>query len=217
YGNAISDGMFIEAIDILDGKAELTPKNATAKSTIINHVVNFPEGKYNDGKITVNKTVLINGTAGKVTDTFYFALFTDAARTMPADTPVMELKLKDESSGLVTFTDLPYGDYYLAETDKDGNPVDSSYEYTVTIEESHCKITEENRTESRTVVNSKTETPSTEPGGTPGKTPSSGKLTVTTSAKTGDNNNIWLYVALMLAAMFVGAGYVIYRRKRKKA
>ncbi len=46
FGGAITSGMFIESNEIVNGEVELTPKNATAKSKIINHVVDFPDNFY---------------------------------------------------------------------------------------------------------------------------------------------------------------------------
>ena len=221
-GNAISEGEFIEMNQIIDGKAVLTPANATAKSTIINHMTTPGIDYYEDGEITVDKRVLINGVETNVDDTFYFALFVDADLTMMADAGVQELKLTNSSRGTVVFENLPYGVYYLAETDEDGVPVDDNFEYTVTIS-SYCNVNTENRTVTRTVTNSKTEKPD---GGnstttTTTSTKSSGgsysQSKYTTGSKpvqSGDDTPIMEYVMLLGASAIVLLG--LYGKKRRK-
>ena len=173
WGEAISEGFLIEAISVIEGKATLTPGHPAAKSTIINYV-DFPDGYYKDGEIIVNKTVLVNGEETAVTDTFYFALFVDPEMTIMSDAGVVELNLEDESGGSVSFSGLPFGEYYLAETDENGVPVDTAYAYNVIIDESYCVIDEDNVTAVRSIINSKQETPDTETPDTetpPTKTP----------------------------------------------
>ncbi|MDD3796770.1 MAG: SpaA isopeptide-forming pilin-related protein, partial [Lachnospiraceae bacterium] len=220
-GNPISSGEFIVSNQIIDGKAVLTPTAATAKSTIINHVTGFNPGYYKDGKITVDKRVLINGTEGNVDDTFYFALFSDAALTnLITDLGIQELSLQNASHGTVTFENVPYGEFYLAETDENGIPVDDSFAYDVTIS-SYCKIDAENLTVTRTVVNSKeeeeTESETSSSSTTTTTTTTGGKTTTGTKpVKTGDNTPIYLYLLLLAisAAIIGGLGY--NRKRRRK-
>ena len=153
FGEAITSGMFIESNEIVNGEVELTPKNATAKSKIINHVVDFPDNFYKDGKVEVTKKVIGNGEAYPVTDTFYFALFLDEEMTAIADYGVKSLTLNNESEGKVTFDQVAYGEYYLAETNEEGKPVDASFKYVVSVDKNHFEITEEDKTASVTVTN----------------------------------------------------------------
>ena len=157
-----------------------------------------------------------------VDDTFYFALFLDADLTMMADAGVQELKLTNSSRGTVVFENLPYGVYYLAETDEDGVPVDDNFEYTVTIS-SYCNVNTENRTVTRTVTNSKTEKPD---GGnstttTTTSTKSSGgsysQSKYTTGSKpvqSGDDTPIMEYMMLLGASAIVLLG--LYGKKRRR-
>lgn len=220
FGNPISESFVIDSNEILDGKVSLTPKSQMGKSMIINYVNgNLPENPYNDGKITVNKQVLIGSEPGNVTDTFYFALFTDAAHTIMASADIQKLELNDESSGTVVFDRLPYGEYYLAETDEDGVPVDSDFGYTVTLDASYCKISSDSTAVERTITNSKAKEPDTEPVTQPTTSTTNRTTTTTTTTttpKTGDDTNIAFYLTLMMMAALVGTGYGVRRRKKKE-
>ena len=222
FGNPISESFVIDSNEILDGKVSLTPKSQMGKSMIINYVNgNLPENPYNDGKITVNKQVLIGSEPGNVTDTFYFALFTDAAHTIMASADIQKLELNDESSGTVVFDRLPYGEYYLAETDEDGVPVDSDFGYTVTLDASYCKISSDSTAVERTITNSKAKEPDTEPVTQPTTSTTNRKTTTTTTTttttpKTGDDTNIAFYLTLMMIEALVGTGYGVRRRKKKE-
>ena len=152
-GNPISEAMFIESNEIVDGQAVLTPSHTSADSRIINYVRDFPDDYYKDGEIQVDKKVVAEGKAYAVTDTFYFALFLDKELTTLSTTGVKSLNLNNESQGTVIFKNVPYGEYYLAETNEDGVPVDDTYGYTVSIDEELCQITEAEKKDVRTVVN----------------------------------------------------------------
>ena len=213
-GNAISEGEFIEANQVIDGKAVLTPTEATAKSLILNHVKGFDKQYYYDGKITVDKRVLINGVEGNVNDTFYFALFVDPELTTMADAGVKSLRLNGQSRGTVTFSDLPYGEYYLAETDEDGYPVDDDFAYTVTIS-SYCKIDADTKDVLRTVTNSKTQNGSSSNSSESTTSGEGGKYTTGTKpVKTGDNTPFMMYLLIFGASAIVLLG--LYGKKRKK-
>ena len=223
YGNAISSSEVIASNQIVDGAVKLTPSKATAKSTIINHIMDLPVNPYMDGSIIVDKRVLINGSEGNVDDTFYFALFTDAALTNMFDTGIAELELNNESSGTVTFEGLPYGEYYLAKVDENGVPVGDGFGYNVTIS-SYCKLDITNSTVTRTVVNSKTGK-TTGGGGssttttTTATTTTGGKTTTGTKpVKTGDSTPIeWLVFAMAASAAALAALLAMRRRKKKNA
>lgn len=220
YGNPLTpDGVFIESNEVLDGEVVLTPDNATEKSIIINHLAELPEGYLKEGKITVHKTVMVNGVKSNVKDTFYFALFVDPALTRMADADVMELSLDNASSGSVTFSGLPLGEYYLAETDENGIPVDSTYKYSVIIDASYVKLDEENLSAVRSVINSATKKPTT--GTSTTTTTTTGtkittgtKTTSGSTPKTGDDTPIAGYMLALIAS----AGLLLLgiRRRRKK-
>lgn len=217
-GTPIVETDFIEMNQILDGKAEITPEQSTAKSTIINHISTPGEEYYKDGEITVDKKVLVNGEEANVDDTFYFALFVDSDMTMMADAGIKELRLEDASRGTVLFENLPYGEYYLAEVDEEGVPVDEDFAYTVTIS-SYCKLDEANSSVTCEVTNSKTEeeedgeettTPDDSDSGNGGGK-SSGSNNAT---KTGDTTPIRTYLILLCGS--VAVLFAVFGKKRKK-
>ena len=112
------------------------------------------------GDITVDKAVAVKVdneyAPQKVTDTFYFALFSDKELTKRAtmksedgtetEIGIEKLELKNEASGTVTFKDVPTGTiktpvkYYLAETDKDGVPVGEGFRYTPEFGQSGSEV-----------------------------------------------------------------------------
>ena len=218
-GNAISagDGV-IENIEVKNQKIELTPEKATAKSVIINTVAGFPDNYYNDGTVTVNKKVLVNKKETNVTDTFWFTIFADEEMTIPVTT--MSLDLKEESSGQLVISHVPYGTFYFAETDKDGVPVGDDYEYTAQVSATEFTLTAENKNAVVNVVNSKEVeeiTPSATPEITPTTAPSgSGNTGTSTGVKTGDDTPIALYVMWLLVAILVIEEVIRRRRKMNK-
>lgn len=193
---------------IVNGKAVLSPNQAAADTVIINHV-DLPSGYYMDGEVTVNKKVLINGKAGNVDDTFYFALFLDEARTMMADAGVQSITLDDASEGTVVFENIPYGQYYLSETDKDGVPVDDAYEYDVEISGEVVNLTSGSSEAAVTVTNSK-EVEESESESESAKN-QSGK-----SVKTGDNTPIAPIVAVFVLSALILAALLLVIVKRKR-
>ena len=80
------------------------------------------------GKIRVAKRVSYKGTAIKTNGTFYFALFTDAAKTQRfADAGVKAVTLtQSDIYATVDFDGLPAGTYYAGETDANGNLLSAS-------------------------------------------------------------------------------------------
>ena len=137
-----------------------------------------------------------------------------------ASADIQKLELNDESSGTVVFDRLPYGEYYLAETDEDGVPVDSDFGYTVTLDASYCKISSDSTAVERTITNSKAKEPDTEPVTQPTTSTTNRTTTTTTTTtttpKTGDDTNIAFYLTLMMMAALVGTGYGVRRRKKKE-
>ena len=118
--------------------------NATGDTTSVMHRI------YNtyvdNGEITVNKNYSSYNTESA---TFYFALFSDAEGTTRAqingtDIPVGSVELSGNantgvSGGTVSFEELPYGTYYVFETDASGNVLTNSDSLAYTISDTDGK------------------------------------------------------------------------------
>ncbi|MDO4634203.1 MAG: SpaA isopeptide-forming pilin-related protein, partial [Eubacteriales bacterium] len=78
--------------------------------------------------IQVTKRVTYDGKAIKLTATYYCALFTDAARTkMYREGGVKPLQMNSRTVyAVATFTNVPAGTYYVAETDRNGKVINGS-------------------------------------------------------------------------------------------
>ena len=149
-----------------------------------------------------------------------------------------ELQIQNGKSTSVSFTDLADGTYYVAETDKDGNPVENTdfgfdviYDGDITV-----SFTEQNTDSTFAITNDMTERnpeykkyskkeddgddtdgndgkekkkTSTSKNNSSNKTTKKGK-----NSKTGDNSHILFYAALAAAALAAGSAEV-YRRRRR--
>lgn len=93
------------------------------------------------GKIVVNNLITYGGSSQAVVDkTFYAALFSDAdCEKRISD--VRELKCKGTWSAYTVFENLKDGIYYVAQTDEDGNKLDSPEGRNVTGNGANCRVT----------------------------------------------------------------------------
>ena len=216
-------------------KCQITPTQKTAYAVIENQLLipgdDFLNTLHN---LTVTKNVTLDGEqiSEKYSGTFYVSLFTDPYYTNRTG-DVKELKIQYGKSTSVSFTDLADGTYYVAETDKDGNPVentdfgfDVSYDGDITV-----SFTEQNTDSTLAITNDMTERnpeynkyskkeddgddgkekkkTSTSKNNSSNKTTKKGK-----NSKTGDNSHILFYAALAAAALAAGSAEV-YRRRRR--
>lgn len=93
------------------------------------------------GKIVVNNLITYGGNSQAVVKkTFYAALFSDADCEKKVS-DVRELKCEGTWSAYTVFENLKDGVYYVAQTDEDGNKLDSPEGYNVTGNGSKCEIT----------------------------------------------------------------------------
>lgn len=129
----------------------------TGEVTITNY--HQPDQYMYLGQVHIRKDV-VSGEEGnaqpqKVTDTFYVALFEDKElTTMASDydgNPAMkEIAFKGSSSEEVVIDNMPVGPtnhpvtYYVAEVDKDGNPVDKTFKYQATVTKGEIQLDIEN-------------------------------------------------------------------------
>lgn len=221
-------------------KCQITPTQKTAYAVIENQLLipgdDFLNTLHN---LTVTKNVTLDGEqiSEKYSGTFYVSLFTDPYYTNRTG-DVKELQIQNGKSTSVSFTDLADGTYYVAETDKDGNPVentdfgfDVSYDGDITV-----SFTEQNTDSTLAITNDMTERnpeydkylkekddgddtdgndgkekkkTSTSKNNSSNKTTKKGK-----NSKTGDDSHIFFYAALAAAALAAGSAEV-YRRRRR--
>lgn len=181
----------------------LTEGNLTGTATIINDFPN-EEQFYYGGQITVNKTTTFNGKPYKTDEVFYVALFADKAREERV-TDVKALKMDGKAAAKVSFENLEYGTYYLAETDKDGNALSdmkaAELGFTNLMDE---EIKLDADAVEIDLENQMTEEYVTEHGGDPDGT----------GVQTGDNSNMSLLILVMIMAL-TAMGIVLVSRRRK--
>jgi len=160
------DGNKLESSEVckIEGngtKCEITPTQKTAYAVIENQLL-IPEDDFLNTlhNLTVTKNVTLDGEqiSEKYSGTFYVSLFTDPYYTNRTG-DVKELQIQNGKSTSVSFTDLADGTYYVAETDKDGNPVentdfgfDVSYDGDITV-----SFTEQNTDSTLAITNDMTE------------------------------------------------------------
>ena len=202
-GNPVTAPPFIEYfVTIEDPLCEVTKAESTVKKIVKNAKLPDNYGDFGDGEMIIDKYVLNGSEEYTVTDTFYFTLFRDEELKIPYEQfETKKLDLNDEAHGTVTFEKLPYGVYYLAETDADGKPVGDGFDYEVKIEKKQFTISETNKKETIRIDNCITPD---NPGGK--HTP-----------KTGDDTLIWPYVTMMLAVLVAGTGSIFGKRRRKRS
>lgn len=221
-------------------ECKITPTQKTTYAVLENQILQPGDDFLNTvHNLTVTKNVTLDGESisDKYNGTFYVSLFTDPYYTNRTG-DVKELKVVNGKSTSVTFLDLADGTYYVAETDKDGNPVENSdFGFDVTYDSDiEVSFTESNKDTSVGITNDMTkdnpdyEKYLEEEDGDDGdgdndnqnsdqnKNSSNSSSSSTTkkgrNSKTGDNSHILFYVALAAAALTVGSAEV-YRRSRK--
>lgn len=98
-----------------------------------------------EGKLVVSKLVTFQGKNQAVNRTFYVALFSDADCTKKVSN-VKELKCEGAWSAYTVFEHLKNGTYYVAETDEDGNKLESSEACKIEGNGTKCEITPTQKT-----------------------------------------------------------------------
>ena len=191
-------------------------RSETASAEFTNVYVELTSGLYLSGQLTVTKKVLLNGVEGTSDETYYARVFFDKAMTSPAS-DVLALDLAGGTSASVTVKDLYIGEtigssatYYVAETDKDGTPLDPDAvtEFEISIDKSEIVMDANNSAQEVVITNSYTE----EETETETETEVDEKKT---APKTGDDTDFMRYLLLM--ALSAGTCAVAFDRKRRKA
>lgn len=192
-------------------KVALDPAAGAAQGTVeFNNVYDdLPRGYYAEAEIGIKKNVLQGDDRVNVEDTFYAGLFTKAGNAYLLN-QVVEL----EQNETVTVPVILEGgdgtepaEYWIFETDKDGNRLDkSAFSYEVSGEGS-VKLGKENLNGSIEITNRiKEEAEEPETNGT-------GKGT-SKKVKTGDDTPIALYVVLCAGALLILV--ILIRRNFRK-
>ena len=217
-------------------KCEITPTQKTAYAVIENQLLIPGDDFLNTlHDLTVTKNVTLDGNpiSDKYNGTFYVSLFTDPYYTNRID-DVKALQIQNGKSTSVSFTDLADGTYYVAETDKDGNPVENTdFGFDVTYDgDIAVSFTEQNTDSTLGITNDMTErnpeydkylkeeddnngdndkNKNNTSNHSSNKTTKKGK-----NSKTGDYSHILFYAALAAAALVVGSAEM-YRRTHRAA
>ena len=215
-------------------KCAITPTQKTAYAVIENQLLIPGDDFLNTlHDLTVTKNVTLDGNpiSDKYNGTFYVSLFIDPYYTNRID-DVKALQIQNGKSTSVSFTDLADGTYYVAETDKDGNPVENTdFGFDVTYDgDIAVSFTEENTDSALGITNNMTERnpeydkylkekddnngdndKNNTSNHSSNKTTKKGK-----NSKTGDYSHILFYAALAAAALVVGSAEM-YRRMHRAA
>lgn len=217
-------------------KCAITPTQKTAYAVIENQLLIPGDDFLNTlHDLTVTKNVTLDGNpiSDKYNGTFYVSLFTDPYYTNRID-DVKALQIQNGKSTSVSFIDLADGTYYVAETDKDGNPVENTdFGFDVTYDgDIAVSFTEENTDSTLGITNDMTErnpeydkylkekddnngdddkNKNNTSNHSSNKTTKKGK-----NSKTGDYSHILFYAVLAAAALVVGSAEM-YRRTHGEA
>ena len=239
-GNVVTNGSINGTpymADFSDGRSvTVSETNGSASLTFTNVFMTLPSDRfYKDARLTLTKKVLdADGKAKKSNETFYIGLFADAAHSQLTDRTTenviaLDMNGASESAAktinIVISADTP-ATFYIAEVDKNGNPVGKDFAYEATVDLPEVTLSETNSNVSVVITNqekaeepTETEEPTEKPTETEeptAKTTEKPADKTTKAPKTGDNTNIWLYVTLMMLSALTGSGYAVRRRRKNR-
>lgn len=189
----------------------------------------LPDGYYYVGKLNVTKEVLKGAEPFDTEEVFYAGVFEDAEYTQRVgDVIALEMNGGSETSVEV---EVPIGDsegavqtYYVTETDADGNPLNgrTDLEYKVSVDHTEISFSMSDTMQAVVITNTfpeetpvptETPVPSVTAGITPGGSTPGGSTS--TGVKTGDDTPIGRFVIILVAAVLVISGVIVYRKKKK--
>lgn len=238
-GNVIDTAAFGDitfTVDYPDGQSiTITPQHPNGELTFHNNLIDVPDAYYYSGTLTITKRTTKDGEDYKTDKVFYVGVFEDAELTKLSGN-VAELRMDGSSSVSIVEEDIYIGKneddsvtYYVAETDKDGNPLrnDGSHEFIISIDHTNGKVTlsPKNQEEEVTITNDFTEnlTPTPTPTVTPDEPdepdnpPADRTDNPTKPPKTGDNTPIMHFIVLLAAAVvLVILTGIVYNKKYKR-
>lgn len=239
-GNVVTNGSINGTpymADFSEGRSvTVSETNGSASLTFTNVFMTLPSDRfYKDARLTLTKKVLdADGKAKKSNETFYIGLFADAAHSQLTDRTTenviaLDMNGASESAAktinIVISADTP-ATFYIAEVDKNGNPVGKDFAYEATVDLPEVTLSETNSNVSVVITNqekaeepTETEEPTEKPTETEeptAKTTEKPADKTTKAPKTGDNTNIWLYVTLMMLSALTGSGYAVRRRRKNR-
>lgn len=222
----------VQVSDNKDGtlKAEIVSINgkdpASEKVVFTNHLRQPSGFLEEEASVVIKKNVLAGKTAAAVTDTFYFTLYTDKEMSNIVET--RSLTLKNVPDGQVIFEKLPYGTYYIAESNEAGIPVNADFKYAVSASKTTVTLTDTDKTATIWITNNLGDEEETESEYEESDKPKKPKkqdkkvttinrttTTRTSSAKTGDQTDIAVFILLLAAAGLVLSGAAYIRKLRK--
>ncbi len=195
--------------DYTNGQAvSITRQENENEIAFRNVTTGLPKDYYYGGTITLTKkTVNADGSSKIMDRTFYAVAFSDAACTKPLSDPI-PLKLSGTSTVSATIN-VRIGQsikdeatVYIAETDESGNVLESGSEFTISSDPADGKITlrAKDQTQAEIVITNTFANGSTQ-------------TSTKKSAKTGDDSNAVLWIALLGAAAVVAFVVILFRRK----
>ena len=229
-GNVVTNGSINGTpymADFSEGRSvTVSETNGSASLTFTNVFGKLPSNRfYKDARLTLTKKVLdADGKAKKSNETFYIGLFADAAHSQLTDRTTenviaLDMNGASESAAktinIVISADTP-ATFYIAEVDKNGNPVGKDFAYEATVDLPEVTLSETNSNVSVVITNQEKAEEPTETEEPTAKTTEKPADKTTKAPKTGDNTNIWLYVTLMMLSALTGSGYAVRRRRKNR-
>ena len=225
------ENILFEALYQNGQSVAITRQNPESEILFQNTTRGLPIDYYYGGTLTITKKTEMDGAEYETDDVFYAGLFTDKnLRTRYGD--VITLKMNGSSSVSIPL-EVNIGTsedesvtYYVAETDKDGKPLGSGQEFTISLNKPDGKVTLTPASPDDEVIitNKFTEEVQTEIE-TGNRAPTPAATTPTQSAagndegkspQTGDETPIIWYVVLMVVSFAVILGVVLTGRRRHK-
>lgn len=197
-----------------------TERRTASEFAFNNKYYELPKGFYYGGELTITKKVLRGTEAYKTKKVFYAAVFEDAEHTKRyGDVVKLEMDGKSETSVTVPVYIGETADssvtYYVAETDEDGNVLDSDsgLAFTVSVDKAKLKMSPESSEQTVTITNrfDEDETDAQEVSGGSAGTPGSSPV------RTGDETPVGAVVAVMLAAAAVIVILILLKKIKRRS